>query len=134
MNSIPYFAAESLTAVAISQGSTDADKLARANTASQVAAFFTAAGKGDVASANSQVSAVIAGIKDAGLQKVASDLWSAGQPYLQVELNVAENVPVLGGSLVQALSDVGAGMASAAGAYLSAASVKKAAAAAGKSE
>lgn len=118
MSSIPYLAAEALTAAALSQGSTDADKLARAETASQVAAFFTAAGKGDVSGANAQITTAISGIKDPGLQKVATDLWSTGQPFIQTEFNIAANVPVLGGSLTQALTDIGAGMASVAGAYI----------------
>jgi hypothetical protein len=128
MSSIPYLAAEAVTAAVISQGSSDADKQARATTASQVAAFFSAAGKGDITGANAQVASAIAGIKDPGLQKVAEDLWSTGQPYLQVELNVVENTPVLGGSLQQALADVGSGMASSAGAYLTSGAAKKAAA------
>ena len=116
--SVPYFVAEALTAAAISAGSSAADKQARAKVASTVAAFFTAAGSGDIAGANSEVATAIAGISDPGLQKVATDLWSAGQPFIQAQLQVTENVPVLGGSLTQALTDVGAGMASAAGAYL----------------
>lgn len=118
MSSIPYLAAEALTAAALSQGSSNADKLARAQTASQVAAFFSAAGKGDVTGANAQIATAVAGIKDPGLQKVASDLWSTGQPFIQAEFNIAANVPILGGSLTQALTDIGAGMASVAGAYI----------------
>lgn len=119
MNSIPYLAAEALTAAAINIAGKDAaGKLAAAQTASTVAAFFAAAGKGDISAANAQVSTAIASLKDPGLQKLATDLWSAGEPFVQTELTVYENTPVLGGSLEQALSDTGAGMAAVAGAYL----------------
>lgn len=115
MNSVAYLAAEALTAAAISR---QTDKVAAANVAANVSAFFSSAGKGDVAGATNAVQIAIANIKDPGLAKLANDLWSAGQPFLQADLQVAENVPVLGGSLSQALTDVGSGMAAAAGAYL----------------
>lgn len=119
MSSIPFLAAEALTASAIPLIAKDnAGKLAAAQTAAQVAAFFTAAGKGDFTGANAQLSTFIANIKDPGLGQLAADLWSTGQPFIQAEEQVLQNIPVLGGSLQQALADAGAGIASVAGAYI----------------
>jgi hypothetical protein len=53
------------------------------------------------------------------LQAVATQLWTAGQPFVQAEITVGENVPILGGSLEQALTDIGAGMSTVAGAWIS---------------
>ena len=117
MSSIAYLSAEALTAAVLAAQSA-ANKQSAAQTASNVAAYFSALGKGDATGASQEVATAITSIKDPGLQKVASDLWSAGQPFLQLELQTAENLPVIGGSLQQAFTDIGAGMASVAGAYL----------------
>lgn len=119
MSSLAYLATEALTAGVLAAQSA-ANKQPAAQTASNVAAYFTALGKGDAVSAQQEVSTAITSIKDPGLQKVATDLWAAGQPFLTLELQTVENLPVLGGSLQQAFTDIGAGMASVAGAYLSA--------------
>lgn len=116
---IPQLVAEGLTTAAINIGaSTNAIKLARATAAAQVAAFFAAAGQGNIAQANQQVATLIAGITDPGIEQTAADLWSVGQPFLQAEYSVAENVPILGGSLQNALAAIGTGMASVAGGYI----------------
>jgi hypothetical protein len=116
---IPQLVAEGLTTAAIDIGAkTVAVKLARARAAAQVAAFFTAAGQGNITQANQQVQTLIAGITDAGLEQTALDLWSIGQPFLSVQYSLAQNVPILGGSLESAFTAIGAGMASVAGAYI----------------
>lgn len=116
---IPQLVAEGLTTAAIDIGSkTNAVKLARAQAAAQVSAFFTSAGQGNIAEANQQVQTLIAGITDPALEQTASDLWSIGQPFLSAEYSVAQNVPILGGSLQSALAAIGAGMGAVAGAYI----------------
>lgn len=114
--SAPNYIAQLLTAAAISIGaSSNTVKLARAQVAAQVAASFTAAGSGNIAAVNQQVATLISGISDPGLQAVATNLWSIGEPFFQIELNVAEAT----GVLADALGAIGAGMAQIAGAYIS---------------
>jgi hypothetical protein len=116
---IPQLVAEGLTTAAIEIGAkTPAAKLARAQAAAQVAAFFTAAGQGNIAQANQQVQTLIAGITDPGLEQTATDLWSIGQPFLSAQYALAQNVTILGGSLESALGAIGSGMAAVAGAYI----------------
>lgn len=116
---IPQLVAEGLTTAAIDIGaSSDAAKLSRAQAAAQVAAFFTAAGQGNISQANQQVTTLIAGLSDPGLEQTATDLWSIGQPFLQAQYSIAQNVPILGGSLQNAFAAIGAGMAAVAGGYI----------------
>jgi hypothetical protein len=117
----PQLVAKIATTAIISIGAKDnATKLARAKIAAQVAAFFTAAGQGNIAALNQEVSTAIGQLKDPGFDDVAQSLWSVGEPFLEVELAVTENTPVFGGSLADALTGVGAGMAEVAGRYISA--------------
>lgn len=110
---VPQLVAESLTTAAITIGAKDnATKLARAKTAAQVAAFFTAAGKGDIQGASQQVQTWIPTINDPGAQQLASDLWSVGRPFLDAELTL------LDGFLEGAFASIGLGMSSVAGAYI----------------
>jgi len=116
---IPQLVAEGLTTAAIEVGAKDdATKLSRAKAASAVAAFFSAAGAGNIAQANQEVATLIAGITDPGIEQTASDLWSIGQPFLQAQYMLVTNIPILGGSLENALAGIGAGMASVAGGYI----------------
>jgi hypothetical protein len=118
MSSLQFVLAEGATAVGINSQS---NKTAAANVASTVAAALQALGKQDFAALNSQVATVISSIKDPGLNKFATDLASQIQPWVQAEVQLVENTPVLGGSVSQWITDTGAGMASAAGAYLTSA-------------
>src|SRR5262249_60332247 len=96
MSSIPFLAAEALTASAIPLIAKDnAGKLAAAQTAAQVAAFFTAAGKGDFTGANAQLSTFITNIKDHGLRQLTTDLWSTGQPFIQTEEHARQHTTAL---------------------------------------
>jgi hypothetical protein len=116
--SIPYGTGEIVAALVIRAGKDNADKLARAKTLANVASFFAAAGKADFTSINAQVTTAISGISDPGLQQVATTAWNVASPYVQVDITLEENVPVLGGSLEQALTDIGAGMATVAGGWI----------------
>lgn len=117
-NSPAYLIAEFATAVAISKGSTPADKLARAQTAASIGAFFTAVGADNFTEITAQVQTAIANIKDAALAQFATNLWSLGQPVLQAQLNINAAIPLLGGSLEAWASDTGAGISASAGAAI----------------
>jgi hypothetical protein len=109
-----YLIAQGTTAIEISRGSTTADKLSRAKVAASIGAFFTAAGTGNFTEINAQVATAIASIPDAATAQFATNLWSLGQPWLQLQAQAAEWLP----TFEQVATDIGAGMSASAGAAI----------------
>lgn len=113
-NSPAFLIAEGATAVAISRGATSAAKLARATTAASIGAFFAAVGKDNFTEISAQVQTAIANIKDAATAQFATNLWSLGRPWFQIQADAAAWLP----TLEAAATDTGAGISAAAGAAI----------------
>jgi NhaP-type Na+/H+ or K+/H+ antiporter len=113
--SIPYLAANGATALAISMA---ADKVAAANTASTIAAYFNAGGTGDFTAMAAQLQTLVAGIKDPAMAQFAANALAFVTPAAQIDWQVVQNSPFLGESLKGWFADTGAGIAAAAGAEL----------------
>lgn len=113
--SIPYLAANGATALAISLS---ADKTAAANTASAVAAYFTAGGSGDFSALAAQVSTLVSTIKDPAMAQFAASALQLVTPVAQIDFQALQNTPFLGESVKGWFADTGAGIAAAAGAEL----------------
>lgn len=110
-NSPAYLVAEAATAVAIDQGATPADKLARAQTAATIGALFSAVGAGNFTEISAQVQTAISKMSSAAMAQFATNLWSLAQPWLQIQANAVAWLP----TLEQAASDTGAGISASAG-------------------
>lgn len=111
INSPVYLIAQGVTAIEINRGSTPADKLARAQVAATIAAYFTAAGTGNFAEINAQVATAISKIADAATAQFATNLWGLATPWLQIQANAAAWIPAFD----QVATDVGGGMGVSAG-------------------
>lgn len=104
-----------LTTGGIDIGATSsAQKLARAQTVSQIAAILQSASTGNLSAANSAVSSFLASISDPGLQAVASDIAQLAAPWVSINAQAIGLIP----SVASGLASVAAGMAQAAGAFI----------------
>lgn len=113
-NSPAYLIAQGVTAVEISKGATNADKLARAQTAASIGAFFSAVGSGNFTEISAQVQTAISKLSDAAMAQFATNLWSLAQPWLQIQANAAAWLP----TFEQVATDTGAGISASAGAAI----------------
>lgn len=121
--------AEGLTTAAISIGAaSSAVKVARAKAALGVSSYFTILGAGNISGATTQLTNLVKSISDPGIQQTVTDLVSIGEPFLAAEAQGLEDTPLIGESIEATLTNIGAGMATIANAYIAASAAKPAAA------
>ncbi len=111
-------AAELLAMAIIKSKSTNAEKLAAAQTFQQVASIFTDGATGNVTDLNAKMNAFVAGISDPGIQVVAASAMGWAQPFIDAEVAALKGAPGIGLMLEGGLTAGAAGFKKIAAAYI----------------